>query len=75
MAFSDRIRTLHRWLAAAFTIAFFANLAVNSLAMEQLALGVGLATIPLILLLMVTGWYLWVLPYLERRRKGSGAPG
>ena len=58
------IRQLHRWLSTAFTVAVI----VNIIAMGQMepTLWVGLlALIPLIMLLL-TGLYLFALPYAGR---------
>ncbi|WP_437733284.1 hypothetical protein [Sorangium sp. So ce1335] len=62
------IRQTHRWLSLVFTAAVIANLA--SFGQEEPAVWVGLlALIPLVLLL-ITGLYLFVLPYATRRRSG-----
>ena len=67
---SAKIRHLHRWISAAFTLAVLANFAVMPLGDEQLSMTVGgLTLIPLILLLL-TGLYLLVLPF-TRRAKGA----
>jgi archaellum biogenesis protein FlaJ (TadC family) len=69
---SKWIRQLHRWLAIAFTLAVIANLVV--VAQGQYSNFVGLlALIPLILL-MISGLYLFFLPYLTRGRSGH-SPG
>jgi hypothetical protein len=60
-------RQLHRWICVIFTAAVLANVAVMPLGDETLGMAVGgLTLIPLVLLL-VTGLYLFVLPYLPRR--------
>ncbi|WP_438016905.1 hypothetical protein WMF18_39930 [Sorangium sp. So ce315] len=65
------IRQTHRWLSIAFTVAVIANLA--TFGQEEPAVWVGLlALIPLVLLL-ISGLYLFVLPYLARRRGGSSS--
>ena len=65
------IRHLHRWLSIAFTVAAVVNLA--ALGQEQPAVWVGLlAALPLALL-VVTGLYLFVLPYAAKRRGGYRA--
>jgi hypothetical protein len=67
------IRQTHRWLSIAFTVVVAANF---------IAYGVGrplvwLTYLPLLplFLLLVTGLYLFVLPYLVRRRSARGAVG
>jgi hypothetical protein len=61
------IRQIHRWLSILFTIGMIANI-INIFVMgqEQPAVWVGMmALIPLILLLL-TGLYLFALPYIAR---------
>lgn len=60
------IRQTHRWLSIAFTVAVIVN--TVALAEKKLTAWVGfLALFPLILLL-VTGLYLFALPYASRWR-------
>ena len=60
------IRQVHRWLSMAFTLAVIAN--VVAMAQGQQVLWVGiLALIPLILLLL-SGLYLFLLPYAAKWR-------
>jgi hypothetical protein len=62
------IRDIHRWLSIGFTAAVIAN--VVALALKKQTVWVGLlALVPLILLLL-TGLYLFVMPYLLRGRGG-----
>jgi hypothetical protein len=63
------IRQIHRWLSIAFTIAVIAN--IVALTMQLQAIWIGLmAFVPLIPLL-VTGLYLFALPYVSRRGGAS----
>ncbi len=58
------IRQFHRWLSIAFTVAVIVNIAC--LATQQQIAWVGfMALVPLIPLLL-TGLYLFALPYLKR---------
>jgi quinol-cytochrome oxidoreductase complex cytochrome b subunit len=69
------IRQSHRWISLAFTVGVVTNMAVMSQlkAQEQPPVWVGLmALIPLILLL-VTGLYLFALPYAAKWRSGQRA--
>lgn len=71
MNWSKWIRQVHRWLSLAFTLAVIANLA--ALRQEEPPIWVGiLALIPLALLLL-TGLYLFVLPYATKRRRAEEA--
>jgi hypothetical protein len=63
------IRQTHRWLSVAFTLAVIINLV--ALARESQAMWVGfLALVPLIFL-MLTGLYLFALPYAAKRKAHS----
>ena len=71
MNWNKGIRQTHRWLSIVFTLAVIANLA--TLGREEPVVWVGImALVPLILLLL-TGLYLFVLPYAAKRRSGSNA--
>lgn len=66
---SKLIRQVHRWVSIAFTVAVIVN--VVALVQNAQAFWIGLlALIPLILLLL-TGLYLFALPYVAKRRSGS----
>lgn len=66
MNWNKLIRQSHRWLSIAFTVAVLAN--VVAMMQEQQAIWVGvLALIPLILLLL-SGLYMFVLPYAIKGR-------
>lgn len=63
---NNAIRQIHRWLSIAFTLAVIANFV--ALARDYRAVWVGiLALIPLALLLL-SGLYLFVLPYAAKWR-------
>jgi hypothetical protein len=63
------IRQFHRWMSITFTLFVIANLAV--MGQEKIALWVGLLTLLPLALLLVTGLYMFALPYL---RKTNVAP-
>ena len=66
MNWNKLIRQGHRWLSIAFTLAVIVN--VITMMQEKQAVWVGaLALIPLILLL-VSGLYMFVQPYARIRR-------
>ena len=66
---NELIRQIHRWLSIAFTaaviITFFA------LAQEHPAVWVSYLPLPPLFLLMLSGLYLFVLPYAARWRRNS----
>lgn len=71
MNWNKWIRQLHRWLSIIFTLAVIANLI--ALAQQKQVVWVGfLALFPLIFLLL-TGLYLFVLPYTARARGAVSA--
>lgn len=75
MKFSLFIRKSHRWLSIAFTALVLANIAINITGMggESLALAIGLTTLVPLILLMISGLYLFALPYLGGRRGPAAA--
>ena len=71
MNWNKLIRQSHRWFSIAFTVGFVVNLFAQG--QEEPIVWVGLlALIPLILLL-VTGLYLFALPYVAGR-SAKGLP-
>jgi len=65
------IRQLHRWLSIAFTLAVIAN--IIALVHKSQAIWVGLRALFPLALLLLTGLYLFALPYLPGRRSGGQA--
>lgn len=66
MNWNSWIRQLHRWLSILFTLAVIVN--IIALMQQVQAFWIGLlALIPLILLLL-SGLYLFALPYVARSR-------
>jgi len=62
------IRQIHRWLSIAFTVAVIVN--VVALVRQQQAVWVGLLALFPLVLLLLSGLYLFVLPYAARWRSG-----
>lgn len=60
------LREAHRWLSIVFTLAVVANLAAQAMSYRETWVGI-MALVPLILL-MVSGLYPFVRPYLSARR-------
>lgn len=71
MTFNALARTLHRWISIAFTAGVITYMIAMSRGTPPAWMGL-LALVPLILLL-VTGLYLFVLPYVLRQRRRVGA--
>ena len=71
MSWSHWVRQTHRWLSLAFTVAVVVN--TVAVAQGQYAPWLGLlAALPLAALLL-SGLYLFVLPYATRWRSGRRA--
>lgn len=72
---SKWIRQTHRWLSITFTVLVLVNIVLNFVAPapEQLALWVGVLTLLPLALLMLSGLYLFVLPYATQWRAGRRA--
>lgn len=70
---SRLIRQVHRWVSIAFTLGVIANIvAIFVLKQQTPDVWVGLlALIPLIALLL-TGLYMFVLPYVAKARRTGG---
>jgi hypothetical protein len=72
MKWSKWVRQIHRWLSITFTLFVIANFIV--LGKGQIAFWVGVLTLVPLFLLLLTGLYLFVLPYLNKRRVPAGSP-
>jgi hypothetical protein len=73
MNWNKWIRQTHRWLSIAFTLGFIVNGAAVAIGHPAFWMYF-LALIPLFLLLP-TGLYLFVLPYVAKWRVGQSAGG
>ena len=69
MNWNKWIRQTHRWLSMAFTLCVIANFVV--MGRGDIALYVGFATLLPLALLLLSGLYMFALPYLARGRKGA----
>ncbi len=68
MNWSKWIRQTHRWLSIFFTVGVILNFV--AIGLKKYTFWVGLmAAVPLVLQLL-TGWYLFVLPYASKWRSG-----
>lgn len=66
-------RQIHRWLSMAFTAGFLVNtVVIFGLGQQEPAFWVYLLALVPLFLLLFTGLYLFVAPYLTKRR---GQPG
>jgi len=67
------LRQIHRWLSIVFTVAVIIN--IVAMVREEQAVWVGLLALLPLVLLMFTGLYLFVLPYVVKWRSARGASG
>ena len=65
MNWSKWCRQFHRWLSITFVVAVIANFAVFRMD-ERVRFWVGSLTLAPLALLMITGLYLFALPYIDR---------
>ena len=72
MNWNTWIRQAHRWLAIAFTLGVISYMAVMTRGQPPAWVGL-LALVPLILML-VTGLYLFALPYVAKGRRPVRKP-
>ena len=73
MSANQWIRQIHRWLSIAFTLFVIANFVV--LGRGQIAFWVGSLTLVPLALLLLTGLYLFALPYASRWRGSRQVAG
>jgi hypothetical protein len=65
------IRQIHRWLSIVFTVTVIANFV--AMAFGQPPSWVVYSPLPPLFLLMFSGLYMFVLPYVAKRRGARGA--
>jgi hypothetical protein len=70
MKLSDWIRQGHRWLAILFTLTVIANFA--AMARGTPSPWITYSPLPPLFLLMFSGLYMFVLPYVRRRPEARG---
>lgn len=78
MSASEGVRRFHRWVSMAFTLAVIANFVVRAQGPGNPPDWVTYAPLPPLALLLLTGLYLFVRPYLQRlaaRPSARPAPG
>lgn len=65
------IRPFHRWVSIAFTVAVIANFV--AMAQGEPPAWITYSPLPPLALLLLTGLYLFALPYVTRWRRGRDA--
>ena len=66
MNWNSWVRQIHRWLSIAFTVAVIVN--IIALLQKEQAVWVGLLALFPLVLLLLTGLYLFALPYATKWR-------
>ena len=69
MNWNHWIRQIHRWLSMIFTLSVIVT--SIALAQDKPAVWVSYTPLPPLFLLLLTGLYLFALPYATRWRKGQ----
>ena len=70
MNWNNWVRQIHRWVSIAFTVAVIVTFI--ALGQEKPVVWVSYLPLPPLALLLLTGLYLFVLPYATRWRGGRG---
>jgi hypothetical protein len=70
MDWNKLIRQLHRWLSIAFTLAVIVN--IVAMMQEKQAVWVGLLALFPLILLMISGLYMFALPHVAKWRLTHG---
>ena len=73
MNWSKWIRQIHRWLSIAFTVTVIANIVAMSTGEGKPPDWITYSPLVPLFLLLFTGLYMFVLPYVVKRRGGSAA--
>jgi len=70
MSWNKWLRQSHRWLSVVFTVLVLVNIVVNvaPLVQKEFTVWVGLLTLLPLFLLLITGLYLFILPYTAKWR-------
>ena len=70
MNWNHGIRQTHRWLSIAFTVTVIANIVALTVGQKQPAAWLTYAPLLPLALLLLSGLYLFVLPYAAKWRSG-----
>ena len=75
MNWNKWVRQIHRWVSIAFTVAVIINFVILALGQEEPAVWVYLLPLLPLAVLLLTGLYMFVLPYAARWRSGRRTAG
>jgi len=68
MSWSHLFRQAHRWVSVVFTLAVLANIVAISINQDAVPPWITYAPLPFLFVLLVSGAYLFVLPFAMRGR-------
>ena len=68
MSWNKWVRQAHRWLSIAFTVSVIVN--IVAISQKKYSNQMGLMAVAPLALLLLTGLYLFVLPYATKWRSG-----
>ncbi len=71
MNWSKWIRQIHRWVSIAFTVTVVANFVALAVERKQPAAWLTYSPLLPLVFLMLTGLYMFVLPYVTKWRSGK----
>ncbi len=75
MEWNKWMRQIHRWLSIAFTVTVIANFVVLARGGGMPPPWITYSPLPPLALLLLTGLYMFALPYAARWRRGRRADG
>ena len=75
MNWNSLIRQTHRWTSIVFTMTFVANIVAIATGEGMPPPWVTYSPLLPLALLLITGLYLFLLPYATKWRSGQGGPG
>ena len=73
MSWNKWLRQIHRWVSMAFTVAVIVNIVALAVGQKQPAAWVTYSPLLPLALLLLTGLYLFVLPYAAKWRSTESA--
>ncbi len=62
------IRQCHRWLSIIFTVTVITNFVARAVGSNEPSLWITYSPLPPLFLMLVTGLYLFILPYSTKRK-------
>ena len=73
MSWSNSIRQTHRWVSILFTLTVIANFLARAMDSGEPPAWITYSPLPPLFLQLLTGLFLFALPYIGRRRNAASA--